>query len=318
MPESRQILVLLGPTASGKTALSLEVAARLPVEIISADSRQIYRHMDIGTAKPSVEQRRAVPHHFVDILEPSEDFNAGEFGRQGRRVIDEIFARGRIPFVVGGSGLYLRGLIDGFFEGPGADPELRNRLYERMHTEGAEVLLAELKGRDPEAAAQMLPSNRRRIVRALELMSLTGTTVTDLRRSKPLIDFSPVVIGLAWDRPMLYERINQRVDRMIVDGLIEEVERVKAMGYTADLNSLQTTGYVEVFAYMEGTLTREQMVALIKRNTRRYAKRQMTWFRPDQRIHWMTVNDEGEFPEIAGQIVQLIEPPMPNFAASNP
>ncbi len=303
MANRRPILVLLGPTASGKTALSLEVAARLPVEIISADSRQIYKLMDIGTAKPSAEQRRAVPHHFVDLLDPAEEFNAGEFGRAGRQVIDEVFARGNTPFVVGGSDLYLRGLIDGFFEGPGADRDLRKILYERMHEEGPEVLLDELRKRDPVAASSMLPSNTRRIVRALELMALTGSTVTDLRRNKPLVDFSAIFIGLAWDRQRLYERINRRVDQMIADGLLDEVERLRKMGYTPELNALQTTGYVEVFAYFDGKLTRAEMIDLIKRNTRRYAKRQMTWFRPDRRIQWMKIDDEREFPELADRII---------------
>ncbi len=307
MADRRPILVLLGPTASGKTALSLEVAARMPVEIISADSRQIYKHMDIGTAKPTAGQRRAAPHHFVDILDPAEEFNAGEFGRAGRQVIGEIIARRKLPFIVGGSGLYLRGLIDGFFEGPGADRDLRKILYERMHEEGPEVLLAELRERDPAAASSMLPSNTRRIVRALELIALTGSTVTELRRNKPAIGFSPVFVGLAWERPGLYERINRRVDRMIEDGLIDEVTRLKEMGYSPGLNALQTTGYVEVFAFLEGKLTRAQMVDLIKRNTRRYAKRQMTWFRPDHRIQWIKVEDEEEFPKIAERIVNMIK-----------
>ncbi len=299
----RKVLVLVGPTASGKTAVALLMAGRLNAEILSADSRQIYRSLDIGTAKPTRSERESVPHHFVDLIDPEYPFNAGEFGKQGRKVIDEIFGRKRVPLVVGGSGLYLRGLIDGFFEGPGADQSLREELYGRLHEIGAEGLLEDLRLVDPAAASRMLPTNTRRIIRALEIVTLTGKPISELQKEKITINFYPVFAGLEWDRKKLYRRIDERVDRMIDDGLVDEVFTLKRKGYTPKYNALQTTGYAEVFEFIDGKISFEEMVSLIKRNTRRYAKRQMTWFRPDGRIRWFKLENETQFPGTAEEII---------------
>lgn len=301
----RIVLCIVGPTASGKTTLALLVTKSLHGEIISADSRQVYKYLDIGTAKPTKEQRRLVKHFFVDESEPDEDFNAGEFGRRGREIINEVFQRKKVAIVVGGSGLYVQSLIDGFFHGPSADSGVRQQLYKRVHEEGAAALLNELRKVDPVSAAKMFPSNTRRIVRALEVYELTGTPLSNLQQEKIQIDFTPLLVGLQWDRRLLYERINRRVDEMLEKGLLDEVRRLRELGYSETTNALQTVGYQEAFAYLRGEFDYEAMVELMKRNTRRFAKRQLTWFRRDTRIHWFPIEDENGLPSIAEKVVKL-------------
>ena len=278
------------------------LAEDIHAEIISADSRQLFKYMDIGTAKPSPEDRRRIKHYFVDELLPDRKFNAGEFGKLGREIVEDIFSRGKIPLVVGGSGLYVQSLVDGFFEGPPEDVAIRKSLYERLRTEGPEPLLAELGKVDPVSACRMLPSNTRRIVRALEVFLLTGIPISQMQESRVEIDFVPCFTGLQWDRKLLYERINCRVDWMIKQGLEEEVQELQKLGYTGELNSLQTVGYKEVFEYLNGKTTHERMVELIKQNTRRFAKRQLTWFRRDKRIRWFDVRSEEDLPAVASRI----------------
>lgn len=305
MNGSRRVLILVGPTASGKTAVSLLLARRLNGEIVSADSRQMYRYLDIGTAKPRKEEMGEINHYFLDVLTPDQDFNAGEFGKQGRSVIEAIFRSGKQPIVVGGSGLYIQSLIDGFFEGPSKDEETRKHLYDRLHREGVEVLLQELRKIDPASAARMLPTNTRRIVRALEVFYLTGIPISELQKmNKPQRTFEPVFAGLAWERKALYERIDRRVDAMLAAGLVNEVESLQRRGYDISLNALQTVGYQEVFQFLDGSIDYETMVESIKRNSRRFAKRQLTWFRRDRRIHWFPVESEKDFPTVAQEIVQ--------------
>jgi tRNA dimethylallyltransferase len=298
------VLCIVGPTASGKSSLALLVAKSLRGEIISADSRQVYRHLDIGTAKPTKAQRRQVKHHFVDLLDPDEAFSAGDFGRKGRETIDDIFRRKRVPIVVGGSGLYVKSLIDGFFEGPSADNDVRRQLYKRLQDEGGEALLTELRDMDPVSAARMLPSNTRRIVRALEVHELTGVPLSKLQDQRIRIDFTALMIGLQWDRKALYDRINKRVDTMLHDGLLDEVRSLLARGYSEATTSLQTVGYQEAIAHLQGKIDYATMVESIKRNTRRYAKRQLTWFRADRRIHWRPIADEKDLPSIAQGVTE--------------
>jgi tRNA dimethylallyltransferase len=300
-PQGR-ILVLVGPTASGKTSLSIELARILNAEIISADSRQVYRYLDIGTAKPTKGELAEVPHHFVDILPPDAGFSAGLFGVQARAVVEQIFSRGRIPLVVGGSGLYVKSLIDGLFSGPGADPDLRATLEDRMRSEGAAGLLEDLQRLDPESAARIDPTKPRRIVRALEVCLLTGRPMSELHRTEmPVIPFEAVQVGLLWERALLNGRIDARCDGMLEAGLMEEVDRLAGLGYDRRLSALNTVGYAEGFACRAGEIGRTEMVRLFKRNTRRYAKRQMTWFRSDSRIKWTTMPGEGS----AGRIASL-------------
>lgn len=300
----RVVLCIVGPTASGKTELGFLVAKQLRGEIISADSRQLYRHLDIGTAKPTRQQLREVKHHFVDELEPDEHFSAGEFGRKGREIINDLLRLKKVPIVVGGSGLYIRSLIDGFFEGPSGDNDVRQRLNDRLHEEGAEVLLAELRRVDPVSASQMLASNARRIIRALEVFELTGVPISKLHEQKICVDFVPLMIGLQWDRKTLYERINRRVDAMLENGFLQEVRRLLDLGYSETTNSLQTVGYQEAIARLRGETDYETMVELIKRNTRRFAKRQLTWFRADKRIQWMPIPEEGNLPSMAQRVIE--------------
>lgn len=302
----KKVLAIVGPTGSGKTKLSLIVAEKLDGEIISADSRQVYRYMDIGTAKPSLEDRKRIKHYFIDELNPDEEFNAGVFGEKGREIIEDIFSRGKVPIVVGGSGLYIKSLIDGFFEGPGADWELREILYKKANELGKEVLYEELKKVDPISAEKIHPNNLKRVIRALEVYYITGKPISQLQQAiKPEIDFKTVQVGLNWDRKKLYKRIEQRVDEMIKAGLIDEVKKLRELGYDKNLNSLQTVGYKEVFDYLDGLISYDEMIRLIKRNSRRYAKRQLTWFRQDKRIIWLDVDEDTDFDELAEKVVQI-------------
>lgn len=301
--ERRKVLVIVGPTGSGKSAISIPIAEVLSGEIISADSRQIYRMLDVGTAKIPASDRKRVPHHFVDVLTPDVDFNAGIFGDQGRDVIEDIFRRGKTPIVVGGSGLYIQALIDGLFDGPPADDALRMNLEARIQSGGISVLLDELRRVDPTAARRMLPSHTRRIIRALEVYHLTGVPISDLQARHVAASFETVMVGLQWDRARLYSRINDRVDEMIEEGLEDEVRCLQAAGYTTRNNALNTVGYKEVFDYLAGETSHPRMIELIKQNSRRYAKRQLTWFRSDDRITWFAADGNIEHARLAQSIV---------------
>ncbi len=303
MPGNQTVLFIVGPTASGKTRLSLEIALQTHVEIVSADSRQLYRHMDIGTAKPLPEERKRVPHHMIDILEPDADFNAGEYSRMARRIISEIFERGVQPLVVGGSGLYIKSIVDGIFEGETVDPALRQHLKQRVKTEGSLSLHADLTRRDPDSAAKIHPNDAKRIIRALEIYTVTGRPASRMQQEETRpADFPYTMFGLRWDRTALCNRIDTRVDAMMGDGLIEEVSRLKKMGYEPELNSLDSVGYKEVFGYLSGARTLQETTDLIKQNTRRFAKRQMTWFRRDQRITWIDLEDPVNWGNLAQRI----------------
>lgn len=282
----------MGPTAVGKTGASILLARHLGTEIISADSMQIYRHMDIGTEKPSPEQLRAVPHHMIDIVEPSEDFSAGRYLDMARPVMERLHAEGRMPLVVGGTGLYMRAMTRGLFDGPEADWELRNELSESP----PEELYRRLAAIDPEAAAAIEPANTRRVVRALEVCLKSGRPVSALRRegTSPL-PHEFVKLALKRDIAELYAMIERRVDLMVERGLVDEVRRILGMGPAR--TPMQAIGYKEVAASLEGAYPLEEALRLIKRNTRRYAKRQMTWFRSEPGIRWVDVtgitdNDE--------------------------
>jgi tRNA dimethylallyltransferase len=301
--DTPRVPVLVGPTASGKSAVGVRLAEMLDGEIISADSRQVYRFLDIGTAKPSLQDRRRVPHHFIDEILPDRDFNAGEFGVEGRRRIAEIQGRNRTPIVVGGSGLYVRSLIDGFFEGPGADRDFRARLEATVLEGRVEDLIRELAAIDPEGAAKADPSKPRRIIRALEVFHLTGLPISHHHINYPVeIPFTPILCGLSWDRQVLYKRINERCEVMLRDGLLDEVERLAGGGYTQELNALNTVGYAEAFAFRRGEISYDEMVRLFKQNCRRYAKRQLTWFRRDSRIRWFHRDHDGDERDVAMSI----------------
>ena len=301
------ILVLVGSTASGKTALALSIAKRIPSEIISADSRQIYKYLTIGTAKPSEKELHQVPHHFIDLLEPDQKFNAGDFQEQGRKIISQILDKKKLPIIVGGTGLYVQAIVDGFFEQPEISGEVREQLEFRLEREGKEALFKELQSIDPESAQTMDASKYRRVIRALEIFHETGTPISQFHKQhKVNTMYDARFYGLNWERSKLYERINNRVDKMFAEGFLDEVKQLKAMGFDDRFQSLQTVGYKEAFAFLRNEIYKERMIELMKQNTRRFAKRQMTWFRKEERIQWFDISSEDQIDEIAEKIIQQI------------
>lgn len=299
----RKVICIVGPTCSGKTTLAIMLAEKLNGEIISADSRQIFKYLDIGTAKPSAAELKKTRHNFIDELNPDEDFNISMFEQEGLKVISDIFSRGKQPIVAGGSGLYVKALVDGIFNSADTDGEFRQELMEKKDRFGNEFIYNELKKIDPESAYKMRPSNWKRIIRALEVYHLTGRRIGDLQeKHERNTGFSFVQHGLKWERETLYNNIEKRVDEMIAAGLVNEVEKILAMGYGKDLNSLNTVGYKEIISHLDGEITLERSVELIKRNTRRFAKRQMTWFRKDERIKWHDVDKMEDLRKLAEEV----------------
>jgi tRNA dimethylallyltransferase len=297
------LVVICGPTASGKTALALKLAEHLAVEIISADSRQVYRGMNIGTAKPDRRELAEVPHHLIDVVDPDENFTAADFVERGRVAIEQIRCRGRLPLVVGGTGLYIRALLLGLADAPGGNEQIRRELHLAEEREGAGTLYRKLEMIDPSLAARLSPSDLVRIIRALEVFHLTGRRFSDLQRehaSRPS-PYRALKIGLAPDRKILYDRIDRRVENMISAGLPEEVRGLLERGYSPGLKSMQTIGYRETVEYLQGCLTLAEALPLIQRNSRRYAKRQLTWFGRDNSIIWL-----DSFAEFA-MVLELID-----------
>lgn len=302
---NRSVLFLVGPTGIGKTSLSVSIADIFPVEIISADSRQIFKYLDIGTAKPHDDIINKVPHHLISFLRPDEYFSAGMYCKISRKIIDQIFKRVRIPFVVGGSGLYVKALIEGFFELEVRDDKIRSSLRNRLLTEGTETLYKELEKCDPELTKNIKTSDKQRILRGLEVYLSTGKKLSKLQEepSSPP-NFRPVLFGIRCSRELMYSRINQRVDNMFEAGLLNEIVALRKKGYSPDLNALNSVGYKEVFEYLDNKINYKEMVELIKRNTRRYAKRQMTWFNKNKDIRWKDINEKTNFNELAKEIIE--------------
>lgn len=299
----RIVAVICGPTASGKTRLSIELAKKLSSRIISSDSRQVFKYLDIGTAKPDKMELKEVKHHFIDELEPDAPFNASMFETGALKIINELLSSGTIPIVAGGSGLYIKALIDGIFDTMENDEELRKELLFLKETKGPEFLYSELQKVDPVSSAKMLPQNWKRVIRALEVFKATGKTIWQAQEQyKRTLDIKFVQYGLMWEREILYDRINKRVDFMMLNGLVEETKNILAAGYSRELNSLNTVGYKEVISALDGVIDMEKAVELIKRNTRRFAKRQMTWFRRDERINWLPLNSETDIAKAAEKI----------------
>jgi tRNA dimethylallyltransferase len=301
----KAVLILVGPTGIGKTYLSIKIAQYLNVEIVSADSRQIYRLLDIGTAKPSQEILESIPHHLINFLRPDEYFSAGMYSQIGRRVIDQIHNRGNIALVVGGSGLYIHALIDGLHNIDVRDEKIRSSLRSRMLKEGVGALYKELKLIDPKLAGKIKPKDTQRIIRGLEVYLKTGQKMSELQEeeTKPA-DFIPMMYGLNASREYLYHRINDRVDQMLEKGFLAEAANLRLMGYKKDLNALNTVGYKEIFEYLDDHISFDEMIELTKRNSRRYAKRQLTWFRKDERIKWIDVSEDTDYSEAAEKITR--------------
>lgn len=281
MAEDPRISIICGPTAAGKTSVALEYAENFPIEIVSADSRQIIKHLDIGTAKPTLEERAKAPMHLIDIVEPGERYSAFKFISDSGRIIKEILERGNIPIVVGGTGLYLRALVEGVVEIESEDMSVRDRLEHEMETEGPEKLHERLMKIDPLEAVKIHPNNRRRVIRALEIFYLTGKSKSELAATgayaKPRYNFD--YYCLVPDRENLYAVINARVDAMMTCGLLEEIEQLVAEGRKEDIRRANVIGYNELLSYLDGDAGLDEAVSMIKQNTRRFAKRQITWFR---------------------------------------
>ena len=278
-----QVIVVAGPTASGKTALGIALARRYHGEIVSADSMQSYRRMDIGTAKATAEERKLVPHHMLDVAEPEENYSVSRYVEEASRCCDELLARGKLPVIVGGTGLYIDSLLSGrdFAGREEGDESLRRALGARYDAEGGEALLKELASFDPQRAEKLHPSDRRRIIRAIEIYRLTGETITqhDLRTRAlpPRYDGARIHLGFS-DRSVLYGRIDARVDAMVDAGLFDEVAALLQSGVSGDSTAMQAIGYKEAAAALRGEISREEAVEQIKQSSRRYAKRQLTWF----------------------------------------
>jgi tRNA dimethylallyltransferase len=299
------VIFLVGPTAIGKTSIALQIAKKLAVEIVSADSRQIYQFLTIGTAKPSAEELLTVPHHFIDLLEPDKPYSAGKFGRDARLVIHQILKRKKVPLVVGGAGFYIKALIDGLSEVEIDTTSVREELRRRWKQGESELLYAELNAVDPQMAESLEKNDKQRVLRALEVYLVSRRRLSEMQKTeaKPA-EFKPLMFGLTAERKFLYEKINSRVDNMFARGLIAEVKVLIRRGYNRELNALNTVGYKEVFDYLEHKMSYEEMVSEIKTNSRRYAKRQLTWFRSDERIHWIDVGKIKSIQQVADRIIE--------------
>lgn len=301
------ILIISGPTASGKSSLALEIAKLIPSEILSADSRQVYQHLTIGTAKPSQKELQIVPHHGIDLCKPNEKFTAWDFQSFGRKSISEILQHKCLPIVCGGTGLYIQSLIDGIFEQPEFSGNIRSALEARMAKEGKDSLYRELQKIDPIAAQTMDATKYRRVIRALEVYYETGISISQLHAQHTKDELYHVHwIALQWERSLLYQRIHNRVDEMLRNGLLDEVKQLQAMGFDDHFQALQTVGYTEAFQFLRNEISYSRMVELIKQNTRRFAKRQMTWFRKEKRIQWIPIHDESEIFGISKTVVKSI------------
>jgi tRNA dimethylallyltransferase len=286
------VIVILGPTAVGKTALSVRLARDFDGEVISADSRQIYRYMDIGTAKATSEEQAQAPHHLVDIVDPDQELTLAHFQRLTYHLIDQIWARDRVPILVGGTGLYIRAVLEGWTipEVP-PDETMRRRLQGEAERFGHQALHARLAVVDPAAAERIDGRNVRRVVRALEVFYHTGQPISELQQKHPP-DYAVLKLGLTMPREALYARIDARVDRMIASGLVDEVRWLVEQGYDLELPSMSALGYGEIIQYLEGEISLQEAADLIKRHTRRFVRQQYNWFRlSDPSIHWIDATD---------------------------
>jgi tRNA dimethylallyltransferase len=297
------LVVICGPTAGGKTALALHLAEHFGVEIVSADSRQVYRGMDIGTAKASIEERAKVRHHLIDVVDPNEDFSASDFVAYGRAAFNDIADRSHLPLVVGGTGFYIDALLRGLVDAPGADPALRQELAEWELQNGPGSLHSRLQSVDPVMAARLTPLDQVRIIRALEVYYQSGQRLSDLQGQHAAVKspYRVLSIGLASQRELLYDRIDQRVDEMMQAGLLNEVQTLLELGYSPDLKALKTIGYQECVNHLLGNASLPDTINLIQRNSRRYAKRQLTWFRKNKDIIWL------DSPREFAKVLKLID-----------
>ena len=302
--EINKVLFIVGPTAVGKSKLAIELAKKLNGEIISADSMQVYIGMDIGTAKPTREELEEIPHHLINLIAPDKSWSVSDFVNNAKDLIGNIAGKGKLPIIVGGTGLYLNALIEGYsFPEIKKDIEVRKRLEGESKQFGSLHLYERLKKIDPETAANIHYNDTKRIIRALEVYELTGKPMSELRtKDEENIQFKPVIIGLNMDRHQLYKRIEARIDEMLAKGLIDEVKSLIAEGYDRKLTSMQAIGYKEVAEHLHGKYTYDELVNILKQNTRNFAKRQITWFRRFKDVNWFDVEKLK-----LGDIIDLIQ-----------
>ncbi len=291
--EEIKVVIIVGPTASGKSKTAIELAGMFDAEIVSADSMLVYRFMDIGTAKPSKEDRARIKHHMIDIANPDEDYTAARFKHEASNIIEDIYKRGKNIFIVGGTGLYIKVLTRGLFKGPSKDEGLRKKFKKLSEEKGRDYLYKMLKEVDPVSASKIHPNNEVRIIRALEVYHTANKPISSFQTEHGFIEkpYETLQIGIAKERKKLYQDIETRVDNMIDAGLIDEVKRLIKMGYSPELKPMQALGYKEANNYLNEKISFDDMLKEIKKNTKRYAKRQMTWFRKETDIKWLDADD---------------------------
>lgn len=289
------LIVIAGPTGIGKTELAHEMAKKLSGEIISADSRQVYRYMDIGTAKPAQSLQQEVPYHLINIVNPDEDFTVADFKEKAEEVIKQVHQRNKLPFLVGGTGLYIKAITTGLFPSPSPSPAIRHELQLQSAEFGSTYLYDKLYKIDKEKAKKLNPNDTRRIIRALEVFYQTGLPISQLQKHKTQKeDYNLMMICLNKDRDVLYHQINERVDRMIKEGLVDEVKTLLDMGYNENLISMEAVGYKQIIGYLRGDYGLDKAIEMIKRHTRNFAKRQLTWFRAEKRFRWFDTQEKDE------------------------
>ena len=304
------IICIAGPTASGKTALAVALAKELSGEVVSCDSMQIYRRMDIGTAKPTIDEMQGIPHHMIDVAEPDEDFSVSRYCNLARPIVEDIVSRGKTAIIAGGTGLYMDSLIQGNDFAPFPSTGVREKLEQEARAQGIQVLYDRLAAIDPEAAGRLHLSDQKRIIRALEVYLETGETITEHNRKTQLLPprFSPIWLGLDFEnRAELYERIDRRVGIMLEQGLIGEIQGLLSSGIPEKCTAMQAIGYKEFVAALNGECTLEEAADQVRQSSRRYAKRQLTWFRRNKSIHWLTRKPGQDREEILTQARQLLQ-----------
>ncbi len=316
----RPLVVLLGPTAVGKSRVAIQVAKYFDTEVLAADSRQVYRGMDIGTDKPTVEERHGVPHRLIDVVDPAETFNAGWYRRVAMVEIERLYGAGRLPFIVGGTGLYIRTLVRGLCPAPQADPLVRADLRKLSDKFGRDTLYAELMQVDPERAARLHPNDESKVIRALEVYRLSGRPLSMVQAEHGFHEapFSALLVGLERTKEILYRRIEERIDWQLAHGMVEETRTLLARGYSRELGSMKGLGYRQVGAYLANECDYAEMVRLFKRDTRRFAKRQMTWFRGEAGVAWLSIDGNEPHEKTAERVIACIEQFMHTLGQQKP
>ncbi len=306
---AKPVVVIVGPTAVGKSRIAVEVAKAFETEVLTADSRQVYRGMDVGTDKPASEERQAVPHRLIDLVDPDESFNAGLYRRQAIDEIERLYRDCRLPLVVGGTGLYVRTLLNGLCDAPPADPIVREALRQEAEDQGSDRLYARLVDVDPVIAARLHPRDESKVIRALEVYQLSGRRMSEFQQEHGFAErpFATLMIGLNRDRDMLYRRIEGRIDWQLAHGLIEETKRLLAQGYQRDSAAMKGLGYRQVAEHLAGEYDAAEMVRRFKRDTRHFSKRQMTWFRKEPGIQWLMIEESESVPHTTARVIEQID-----------